>query len=249
VIFSHGNGGSFGGHSDTAAALAEAGFVVAAVTHTGDNFQDQSYAGQLRWFAERSRHVQHVVDYMLTDWSERERLDRDQVGFFGFSMGGFTGLVAAGAMPDLTRIKTFCAKNPSDFVCRLLLQIRSEVLLSDNKAVVEWRTDPRIKAAVLAAPGFPYAFSSEAIAAIKVPVQLWTAEYDDRVPGGDASQLRDSLGMVEYHRVPNAGHFAFLPPCSFSAELCTDAPGFDRAKFHSNFNSSIVNFFQETLKH
>jgi predicted dienelactone hydrolase len=37
IVISHGSGGSFEGHYDTALALAEAGFVVAAVTHTGDN--------------------------------------------------------------------------------------------------------------------------------------------------------------------------------------------------------------------
>jgi predicted dienelactone hydrolase len=44
IVMSHGNGGFFGGHADTAQALAEAGFVVAALTHTGDNYEDQSRA-------------------------------------------------------------------------------------------------------------------------------------------------------------------------------------------------------------
>src|SRR5579859_3520025 len=42
VVMSHGSGGSFAGHYDTALALANAGFVVAAVTHTGDNYRDHS---------------------------------------------------------------------------------------------------------------------------------------------------------------------------------------------------------------
>src|SRR5450755_1923920 len=42
IVMSHGNGGSFEGHYDTALALARAGFVVAAVTHTGDNYRDGS---------------------------------------------------------------------------------------------------------------------------------------------------------------------------------------------------------------
>ena len=42
IVMSHGTGGSFEGHYDTALALAEAGFVVAAVTHTGDNYRDRS---------------------------------------------------------------------------------------------------------------------------------------------------------------------------------------------------------------
>ena len=42
VVISHGTGSSFLGHYDTAIALAGAGYVVAAVTHTGDNYTDQS---------------------------------------------------------------------------------------------------------------------------------------------------------------------------------------------------------------
>lgn len=42
VVISHGTGSSFLGHYDTAIALADAGYVVAAVTHTGDNYADQS---------------------------------------------------------------------------------------------------------------------------------------------------------------------------------------------------------------
>jgi predicted dienelactone hydrolase len=37
VVFSHGHTGWFGGHHDTAEALADAGFVVAAINHPGDN--------------------------------------------------------------------------------------------------------------------------------------------------------------------------------------------------------------------
>ncbi len=47
VVISHGNGGNFASHATTALALAQAGFVVAAPTHTGDNNRDQSRASDL----------------------------------------------------------------------------------------------------------------------------------------------------------------------------------------------------------
>ena len=37
IVLSHGSGGWFGAHRDTAAMLADAGCVVAAVNHPGDN--------------------------------------------------------------------------------------------------------------------------------------------------------------------------------------------------------------------
>jgi predicted dienelactone hydrolase len=45
--------GSVGSHTDTALALASAGFVVAAVQHTEDETIDTRYVGMPRWLADR----------------------------------------------------------------------------------------------------------------------------------------------------------------------------------------------------
>ena len=42
ILTSHGSQGSLASHYDTAVALAQEGFVVAALTHTGDNTTDQT---------------------------------------------------------------------------------------------------------------------------------------------------------------------------------------------------------------
>jgi len=73
ILISHGTGGSLASHFDTALALARAGFVVAAVTHTGDNYQDQTYAGNVIDLVDRPRQVIRVIDFMLTEWSEASK--------------------------------------------------------------------------------------------------------------------------------------------------------------------------------
>ncbi len=98
IVISHGNGGDFRSHHDTATALAKAGFVVVALTHTGDNWRDQSRATDL---VGRTRQLSVVIDYMTRDWSARDGIDADRIGAFGFSAGGFTVLAAAGGDPDL----------------------------------------------------------------------------------------------------------------------------------------------------
>src|SRR5262245_236685 len=103
VVLSHGTGGSFQQHYDTALALAEAGFVVAAITHTGDNYQDQSASLFVRaGFENRLRHIKALIDYMLLSWPQHDRLNSTRIGIFGFSAGGFTALVAIGGVPDLS---------------------------------------------------------------------------------------------------------------------------------------------------
>jgi predicted dienelactone hydrolase len=249
VIISHGNGGGATGHHDTALALAEAGFVVAAPTHPGDNYQDQSLVGGARWFTDRPRHIRRVIDYMLTTWPEHVRLDPRRVGFFGFSMGGYTGLALLGATPDANRIRLFCNQQPDAFVCRLLRQTNNEVLEKSHELDSMGLQDDRIKSAVLAAPGYPYAFVPESLSRIAVPIQLWSAARDDRVPSEDVSELRRLLPVPpEYHSVQGAEHFAFLPPCSGSLDICRDAPGFDRASFHAEFNRAVVDFFVDRLR-
>lgn len=246
VVISHGNGGVFSGHHDTAEALADAGFVVAALTHPGDNWRDASRQTQL---ADRPRHVSLLIDYMIRDWSGPAKIDASRIGAFGFSAGGFTVTTLVGGVSDPGRIAQHCLDQPQAFVCRLLAQ--SPI---DAKGWKPASRDPRIKAAVIAAPGFGLSFTDQSLAAVKLPIQLWSGEADVVLPARfHAESVRDRLGRKpEFHSVPGAGHFDFLPPCppelaTALPDLCRSQPGFDRAAFHVAFNREVVRFFQETL--
>jgi predicted dienelactone hydrolase len=46
VVISHGRGGTFLDHRDTAEILADAGFIVVAINHPGDNAMDKSRTGE-----------------------------------------------------------------------------------------------------------------------------------------------------------------------------------------------------------
>src|SRR3984885_485513 len=251
IVMSHGTGGSFEGHYDTALALAEAGFVVAAVTHTGDNYRDQSQVGRLE---NRPRHIKVLIDYMLASWEHHEALDPARVGMFGFSAGGFTTLVAIGGTPDMRTVAPYCAAHPDEWACRMLREHKVDLSANGARPDVNWVHDPRIVAAVIAAPAVGYAFSSEALAAVTVPIQLWRGDSDEILPHPNYAQaIYDRLSVKpEYHVVRNAGHFAFLAPCtpSLSAmvpEISPDPEAFDRAAFHREFNPAVVAFFKAKM--
>jgi predicted dienelactone hydrolase len=117
-----------------------------------------------------------------------------------------------------------------------------------------WIHDPRIKAAVVAAPALAFTFVPDGLSAISVPVQLWRPEDDEVLPHPNYAQaVYDAMPTKpDYHVVPNAGHFAFIPPCSEALaqrapEVCRDAPNFDRGAFHEKFNAAVVAFFQAQL--
>lgn len=91
VVFSHGRGGWFGLHHDTAEALADAGFVVAAISHPGDNGNDTSQSETLSGWASRPADMVHLIDFMLKDWKDRDAIDPSKIGLFGFSKGHRAG--------------------------------------------------------------------------------------------------------------------------------------------------------------
>ena len=248
VVMSHGGGGWYNGHYDTALALAHAGFVAAAVSHAGDTFDDQSRVLQL-W--RRPAQLHRLVDYMLDEWRGHGRLDAARVGAFGFSNGGFTVLVAAGGIPDLSEIAPYCEAHPEHDLCAALKHAGVDPHSDADVPAGAWVHDTRIKAVVIAAPAFGFAFGRAGLGSVRAPVQLWRAADDRHQPHPYYDEaVRANLPRTpEYHVVANAGHYDFLPPCDArlsrkTPEICNSLPGFDRAAFHEQFNADVVQFFQ-----
>lgn len=252
IVMSHGTGGWYGSHYDTALALAGAGFVVAALSHTGDTYDDHSRAA-LIW--DRPRQVHRLLDFLLRDWPERGQLDAGKVGVFGFSAGGFTALVAAGGTPDFSKIPAHAAAHPDFYDSRLFLASKKDAAAIPAHPAITFIHDARVKAIVVAAPALGYTFAPDGLKAVTVPVQLWQAEDDHILPGGEyASAVRAALPKApEFHLVPNADHYDFLAPCTpqlaqIAPEICQSREGFDRAAFHTRFNAEVVRFFTQALK-
>jgi predicted dienelactone hydrolase len=254
IIMSHGTGESFSAHYDTAIALAAAGFVVAAMTHTGDNYEDRSYAFTPRNFAGRARHIRLVIDYMLGAWPDHQRLDPKRIGAFGHSAGGYTVLLVVGGTPTFGRARQFCTEHPATWECKQIGHVRQDSPPPPEPPRVVSAPDVRIKAAVIAAPAAVYNFASDGLSHVTVPLQLWSAGEDEITPPQwNTEVLRTALPVApEFRAVQGAGHFAFVAPCTealatVTALLCSDSPGFDRVAFHREFNRAVVSFFAAHL--
>ena len=252
VVISHGNGGGLGSHADLALALADAGYVVAAPMHAGDNYADQGAVGSVSWLTGRNRQLNATVDYMLRNWPGHDRIDPERVGAFGFSAGGFTVLTAVGAQPDLRIIARHCTESP-EFACDLLRHANSPLLNSATPGMDgAFLPDARIKAAVVAAPGLGFAMGPNAFGNVSVPIQLWSADQDVNVPyATNTRPVREALGpRAEFHSVPGAGHFSFLAPCGLLRPpgICSDPGQFDRKAFHASMNASVVAFFDQNMQ-
>jgi predicted dienelactone hydrolase len=254
IVISHGTGGGASSHYDTALALADAGFIVVALTHTGDNYKDQSLSFTWRNFASRPVQVSRVIDYMLNDWDSHASIDPARIGMFGQSAGGFTTLVLLGGIPDPSLAALFCRDHPDDWGCQRAKEKSAAAPADPNQKPLEWHHDPRIRAAAIAAPALGHSFTKDGLAAVTEPIQLWRAENDNIAPNkGNSDVIKAALPEPpDDHLVPKAGHFDFLAPCSealakIAPAICESGPGFDRVAFHRQFNQTLVEFFKARL--
>jgi predicted dienelactone hydrolase len=170
VVISHGRGGSFVGHHDIAEVLADAGFIAAAINHPGDTSSDMSRSDNLSVFIERPTDIKRLIDFMLGASPAASRIDPGRIGFFGFSRGGYTGLVLVGTNPDWALATALCEQSSS----RICEQIHRKEFPAHSLT-----HDSRIKAAVIIDP-LALLFSADSLQGIKVPIQLWASER-----GGD----------------------------------------------------------------
>ncbi|MFD1985119.1 alpha/beta hydrolase family protein [Mesorhizobium newzealandense] len=211
IVISHGGGGSYAGHYDTALALARAGFVVAAVSHAGDTYDDQSKV-LMPW--RRPAQLSRLIDFMLKDWRGHADIDPRRIGAFGFSNGGFTVLVEAGGIPNLERIGPYCAVNPQHDLCTALARAGIHSVAEAVQPPPDaWKPDRRIRAIAAAAPAFGFTFDRAGLASVQIPVLIWRAANDQHQPNPWYEEhVRSALPRPpEYHVEPQAGHYAFLP--------------------------------------
>jgi len=245
VIISHGRGGWIGGHHDLAEALADSGFIVAAINHPHDSVDDLSQSDSMSNWAARPGHISHLIDFMLNDWTGKAAIDPERIGLFGFSLGAYTGLVLVGAKADFRRLAPWCKETDTSENCQRAR--RGDVPASPSP-------EPRIRAAVLADNAESFAFTPETLAAITVPLQVWRSELGGNGVMATSTAFTASKlpATSELHVVP-AGHFAFVAPCSealaaAAPRICTNTPAdFDRAAFHRTFDAEVVRFFSEHL--
>ncbi|MEK1906769.1 MAG: hypothetical protein AAAB13_13370 [Pseudomonas sp.] len=248
IVLSHGNSGSPLAHHDLATALAQQGFVVLAVVHPGDNYQDQSRLGTLSNLYGRPLQLSAAIDAASQDPLLGRNLDSARVGVIGYSAGGESALILAGAHPEPEHLRAYCRQMPEDAdACA------AQGELVADRDDLEASADPRVAAMLLLAP-LGLMFDKQELTEVRVPVLLYSGD-DDQVLAVEhnADALNRSLPRApDYRVVPGAGHFVFMAPCSAQMGrlvpyLCEDAEGVDRVAIHHQLSADAVAFFRQAL--
>ncbi len=217
-------------------ALARQGLIAAAIDH--DEYKD--------WFVfapeKRTTQLHSLIDYMLNIWSGRARIDPGRIGAFGFSLGGFTVLVAAGGKPDLSLMASHCKHAPEEWSCWLERSKRLDLFERPPPASA-WVADPRIKALAALAPAMGYLFGMRGLASVQIPIQLWQGDRDNVVPAPWNAEIvqRELPHPAEYHLVAG-GHADLLSSCSRGSDNQSKCASREVA-----FQLQLARFFKQTL--
>ncbi len=255
IILSHGTGGSELGHSSLAEGLAKGGYLVAALRHPGDNYQDRSIWQKEpgAFFTERPRQASRVIDALLGDpaWKDRIAADANgpRIGMLGHSAGGFTGIALAGGQSDLSRIGAHCDKERAEdpVFCSMVRTDQPQ-----PPPPIPLTTDKRVRAVVAMAP-MGVVFTASSLAGIDIPTLIYAAEGDRwLVPRFHANWIAKNVPRAELHTIPNAWHFAFMdrpatPVPTPDGDAAADPPGFDRTAFLASLRDEVVKFFDRAF--
>ncbi len=269
ILLSHGTGGSELGHSTLAQALAHSGYLVAALRHPGDNWQDTSLRdgpGASRYFVQRPRQVSHVIDALLQDplWKDRIASDSKgpRIGAMGHSAGGYTVLALAGGQADMARLATHCNQDRAQdpIFCSMGRSQPDTAAASappgtapSNTAPPPTVGDTRVRAVAALAPvGAP--LSGPSLARISVPTLLVQAEQDRfLVPRFHSGWIAQHMPTAQLQSVPGAWHFVFMDTPSMplptpDGDIAADPPGFDRPAFLAALGRRLAVFFDQAWR-
>jgi predicted dienelactone hydrolase len=253
VLLSHGSGGDGANLAWLAEALATAGYLVAAVDHPGDRFGDSSAAGRFAAWR-RPADLSVVLDSLAADPALGPRIDVRRVGAAGHSAGGFTVLSIAGARLDPEALLAYCRGPKAGPDCALFGDVDLGVFpdLADARRS---HRDRRIRAVLALVPVFGPGVTVPSLRAVTTPVTVVGLERDELVPFAlNAAHYARAIPRARLERVPEAGHFVFMPVCSEAgrllvAQVCVDRTAVvDRAAVHARVAADAVAFFDRVLR-
>jgi predicted dienelactone hydrolase len=254
VIYSHGTGCNGLQVEWLARGLASRGFIAVGVNHHGNNNAAPFRAEGFLCAWERPRDMSLLIDHILAHPVFTGRIDANSIFTIGYSLGGVTATALLGAIMIRSPFAPGAnlGRGPREFpdladhLPRLMAE--SAIFRDSWARMSESHHDPRIKAALLLAPGRSVqGFSEESVAAINVPTRIMVGGADALLPS--ARWLQERLSGSAFDIVAaEAGHYVFLPE---STELgrnsdpasCVDPPSVDRSAVHRAVVAAALQLF------
>jgi predicted dienelactone hydrolase len=264
VVLSHGTGGSAFQMMWLGRFLASRGFIVAAVNHhgnTGSEPQRRAEGFLLYW--ERARDLSRVLDRVLADDFLGPRIDRARIGAAGFSLGGFTVLLAGGARFSSAQYDAFCASPGRDYTCEPqpehptahaeFARLRNDPVVAESlRRSGESYRDARIKAVFAIAPALGSGLAEHSLRALRLPVRIVVGDADVTTPAAtNAARIAGQVPGSHLDVLAGVTHYTFLNTCSARGvevlDLCRERASVDRRATHRRVGELALDFFRTSL--
>ncbi|WJI26182.1 alpha/beta hydrolase [Thermosynechococcus sp. B1] len=192
IVISHGLASDRTTFAYLAEHLASYGLAVLAVTHPGSDASRVSsflsgtpldYENLPKDWAQRPLDLKFGVDAVaaLVQKNPALKIDTNNVGLFGHSMGGFTVLAAAGGTVDWNAVKQRCLAAARDlFIFNISVPLQCRSLgLADGPSTL---ADPRVKSVIAVNPVSSILIGERGMANIKVPTLIISSSKDVFAP-------------------------------------------------------------------
>ncbi len=230
VVLSHGYRGNWSNQIWLASALAQKGYIVAAINHPGSTTHDRSpqAAAQL-W--QRPVDLRRAIDAVTTHPEKFGRVANDRIAAVGHSLGGWTALEIAGARFDPERFTQDCKAHSQLSSCTVYEQMNpASTSEAKTELAADWR-DKRVTAVVTLDLGLSRGLTDKSLAALPVPALVIAAG----VPSQELPAELESANLAKrlppassrYVEISDASHFSFMSMCKPGAQemLEEEVPG------------------------
>jgi predicted dienelactone hydrolase len=254
VILIHGTAGVADSMAWIARALVAQGAVVVAANHPASAAGDPDRRSILDVWEQPEDLRALITQLARSEWSAR--IDPKRIAVVGFSLGGASAMLLAGARLDFERFPAFC-KSHADGACEGFRRHFGSLDAAFFEKANADHSDARIRTAVAIAPAFTEAMTAESLRTLAAPVLIVAGEKDQQLP--PHTHLRPMLGSLNppsaYKEIASAQHFSFLPLCKPNAVkllaetkeefVCQETHGRTRDEIHAETRQAIDQFLRE----
>lgn len=260
IIISHGLGTDSSNFQYLATHLASYGFAVVVPNHPGSDAKQlrsliQAQSTELVTadeFQDRPLDVKYILNQLekgnKTDFRFKGRLNLQQVGVFGQSLGGYTALALAGAKINFQQLEQDCQSKTLHQTWNMSLLFQCRALALKNHTHYNLQ-DARIKAAIAVSPVTSSIFGKAGLSQIQTPVMIFASSNDTVAPALYEQIVPFSwLGNAPKYLITLVGgtHFSTIGdgnPASGQVQLASDVVG-DAPQARRYINIFSLPFFQ-----
>lgn len=260
ILFSHGTGGGRLTVEWFCAGLAAHGFIVVAVDHFGNTF-DNAIPVEFVKFWERPQDISFVLDQLLNTEEISSSMDTQRIGAAGFSLGGYTAIALAGGRMDYDALQKYFNTETGKKEAEVpempgLLSFLGKPEVKESFEKAPPLSDKRIKSVFVMSPAIGQAFPSrENFKDIVAPVYIVAAGRDQIAPlETNAAHYAAMINSSQYKVVgAEAGHYVFLNEAndvlkSQASLFFQDPPDVNRKLIHQQVLTVALDHFKKGLK-